>query len=400
MEWNDGSDDDQYPVAPVPSNERAWRHPSEIGQAQWTRTEPPLTIGRGLVAATTTLGGLLTIAVAWAMWPSTGAGVTALSTVVSVANAPARVAAPSLTTSSVGLTEAIPTSALVVPSSTLAAPQSTLASATTTIVQVATTQPAALTPVETASAGTLPRAAAVTADNGEVIIVTTAAAVSNRETLQVTFDGSTAVDATVVFVDQRAGIAVLSADIAVIADVPQLLVGAVPTDSTFVTTLAGDGASLDLVADDAGVLWIADWASSTTNATTAEGMPLIDEAGALVGLCTHKGDGMVLVRIDQLTSLHVPAQLSSTPRMGVVLGGSAADALTIEFVEPGGAASTADLRVSDVIIAVDNIPVLTQSELDTALKGRSPGDTIAVTVRRASTTVTAPVTLTFDSAAL
>jgi len=254
--------------------------------------------------------------------------------------------------------------------------------------------------VETAPRGTLPRAAVVAGDNGDVILVTTAAAVSNRESLQVTFDGSTAVDAAVVFVDQRAGIAVLSADPAMIADIPRLVVGAVPTDSTFVTALAGDGASLDLVADDAGSLWIADWASSNTSATTAEGTPLIDEAGALVGLCTHQGNGMVLVRIDQLSSLHVPEQFRGAPRMGVVLDGAAADALTIDFVEPDGAAASAGLRVGDVIVAVDNIPVLTQSQLDTALKGRRPGDTIAVTVRRNSSTLTAPVTLTFTTTAL
>ena len=400
MEWNDGSDDEQYPVAPVPSHERAWRHPSEIGQAQWTRTEPPLTIGRGLVAATTTLGGLLTVAVAWAMWPSTGAGVTAISTVVSGANAPVTADAPSLTTSSVGLAEAIPTSSMVAPPSTLAAPQTTSANTTITSVQVAPTQPSTPVSVEIAPDGTLPRAAAVTIDNGDVILVTTAAAVSNREALQVTFDGSTAVDAAVVFVDQRAGIAVLSADPAVVADVPQLLVGAVPTDSTFVTALEGDGASLDLIADDSGSLWIADWSSTSTSATTAEGTPLIDAAGALVGLCTHQGEGMVLVRIDQLSGLHVPAQAGSTPRMGVVLAGTAAETLTIDFVEPGGASASAGLQAGDVIVAVDNIPVLTQTDLDTALKGRSPGDTIAVTVRRASITMTAPVTLTFSTAAL
>ena len=40
----------------------------------WTHTEPPLAIGRGLLITTGAIGGLLSLAVLWAMLPSAGRG--------------------------------------------------------------------------------------------------------------------------------------------------------------------------------------------------------------------------------------------------------------------------------------------------------------------------------------
>ena len=63
----------RYPDAPLPRHERAWRHPSEIGEATWRSSEPPLAVGRGLLVTTGAIGALLALAVLWAMLP-TGAG--------------------------------------------------------------------------------------------------------------------------------------------------------------------------------------------------------------------------------------------------------------------------------------------------------------------------------------
>ena len=71
---DDAFDEGSYPPAPLPAHERAWRHPSEVGRAVWVHAEPPLTIGRGLLVTTGAIGGLLSLAVLWAMLPSAGRG--------------------------------------------------------------------------------------------------------------------------------------------------------------------------------------------------------------------------------------------------------------------------------------------------------------------------------------
>jgi S1-C subfamily serine protease len=399
VEWNDGTDDDQYPIAPVPTHERAWRHPSEIGQAQWTRTEPPLTIGRGLVAATTTLGCLLAVAVVWAMWPATGGGVTAISTVVSTVVVPAAQSEPSPTTSSVGLIEAASSTSFAPPRATSAGPVTTAPAPATTAPRRIPPQSSVPASVETVPAAALPRAAAVSV-NGDLLLVTTALAVADRRELLVTFDGFGAVNASVVVVDQRSGLAVLAAEPAAIAGVTQLVVGTGPTDLTPVKAFSAESTELDLVADESGLLWVAGWSSPQAPVDTPEGMPLVDEAGALVGLCSHRGDGMVLVKVDLLTDLLVQ-QIGPTPSwMGVVLDSTAAGPLTIGFVEPDGPAALAGLRSGDVIVAVDNIPMLTQADLDAALDGRQPGDEVSVSVRRDASTVTARIVLAATTAAL
>ncbi len=81
----DGVDpnEEEYPEAPVPQHERIWRHPSELGEAMWQRSEPPLAIGRGLLITSGAIGGLLALAVLWAMLPTNaGGGATAFSTEV------------------------------------------------------------------------------------------------------------------------------------------------------------------------------------------------------------------------------------------------------------------------------------------------------------------------------
>ena len=61
-----------YGPAPLPAHERRWRHPSEIGQAAWVLTEPPVAIGRGLLVTTGAIGCMLGIAVLWLLVPVGG----------------------------------------------------------------------------------------------------------------------------------------------------------------------------------------------------------------------------------------------------------------------------------------------------------------------------------------
>src|SRR5438128_2215925 len=45
-----------------------------MGESMWQRTEPPLSIGRGLLVTSGAIGGLLALAVLWAMLPTNAGG--------------------------------------------------------------------------------------------------------------------------------------------------------------------------------------------------------------------------------------------------------------------------------------------------------------------------------------
>ncbi len=70
-EWDEEPD---YPHAPLPAHERTWRHPSEQGATAWTRSEPPLVVGKGLSVATGTVGAVLAIGLLWLMVPHDNRG--------------------------------------------------------------------------------------------------------------------------------------------------------------------------------------------------------------------------------------------------------------------------------------------------------------------------------------
>jgi len=58
-----------------------------------------------------------------------------------------------------------------------------------------------------------------------------------------------------------------------------------------------------------------------------------------------------------------------------------------------GSAATAGLKVGDVIVQIDNIPVTNVQSLGNALLSKSPGDTVAVKIYRGSQQMTVNVTL-------
>ena len=71
-EFDDESDDVIYPAAPIPPHERTWRHPSEMGEAAWVRSEPPVHIGRGLLVTSGAIGSALGVAVLYLLAPAGG----------------------------------------------------------------------------------------------------------------------------------------------------------------------------------------------------------------------------------------------------------------------------------------------------------------------------------------
>ena len=56
--------------------------------------------------------------------------------------------------------------------------------------------------------------------------------------------------------------------------------------------------------------------------------------------------------------------------------------LHITYVEPGSAADVAGLLVGDILLSVENIPVTSGDELDTALSSCVPGDSIQLLIYR------------------
>lgn len=78
--------------------------------------------------------------------------------------------------------------------------------------------------------------------------------------------------------------------------------------------------------------------------------------------------------------------------MGVSGGGAAVVAVVPGFPAEGA------LEVGDVIVAVDGAPVRFSDELVDAVRSRSPGTTVVLTVQRAEETLEVPVTLADDGA--
>ncbi|MBM3656925.1 MAG: PDZ domain-containing protein, partial [Actinobacteria bacterium] len=65
----------------------------------------------------------------------------------------------------------------------------------------------------------------------------------------------------------------------------------------------------------------------------------------------------------------------------------------IATVQPGSPAEKADIRIGDIVLAVDGEPVNGQAGLVAAIRDRNPGDTIAVELVRDKARVTVSATL-------
>jgi S1-C subfamily serine protease len=209
-----GNPSGHYSPAPLPAHERVWRHPSEVGQAQWSSSEPPLAIGRSLGVAAATLAVLLGGAVLWTLVP-TGAQPSAVpiqpGTSISPAPAPAGANEPSAFAdpSSAGATS--PATAQLTPtaqgdSSTAMAPSATMKVEPTKVPQPTTTA----APRTQANPRPAASAAPVAVGVGDgTLLVTTAQAMAGSADA-VLLDGTGGeVAAKLLLVDQQSGLAIL-----------------------------------------------------------------------------------------------------------------------------------------------------------------------------------------------
>lgn len=98
----------------------------------------------------------------------------------------------------------------------------------------------------------------------------------------------------------------------------------------------------------------------------------------------------VLVTADQI----LRTGKAQYPVIGVsVTGTEEQDGAAVKEINDGTPAADSDLRVGDVIIAVDGIPVSDQTDVIVAIRTHVPGDTVQLTVRRGGKNLTIGVGL-------
>ncbi len=365
---DDVPDSRAYPPAPLPAHERQWRHPSEVGRAVWTHTEPPITIGRGLLVTTGAIGGLLSLAVLWAMLPSAGRGGQAAPTVVtSRANDPSSsvITVRPATLVATSLDSRVPSNS---PAQTgpLSAPASGDSTTTTLDRPQGTVGTQGSELVET------PVAVGI----GDSLVITTARAVRGRTSMTVTGADGQQHDATVLMVDTHLGLAVLSADPA--ATVTAYGIGPAASPGDVVTVMGATPASASVGVDALGRLTLDSWAGKV-----AEGTPVVNADGLLVGMCSHGSSGPELVSVANVGAMLPPTKPQATPWLGVHVVANDQGVPTIDAVDPNGPAAAVGLVPGDVIVAVDGTAVPSVDQLKMAIAGHVPTDAITLTVTHA-----------------
>jgi S1-C subfamily serine protease len=374
VDRSEGDDEELYPSAPVPAHERGWRHPSEIGQAAWANSEPPLTIGRGLSAATGAVGALLAIAVLWAVVPTVISTTTAVY-LVDTSRVPATTTSAATATTidpGTGTTSGTSPSVTTPPQSTTPGATTTLPSSTIDTQHDPHTDTAATYQIEQASPR-LPNAVAV-AIAGGTLVLTTANAVTRGDNVALMMDNGNSEPAHVIMVDNRDGLAVLTAEAPMSVGALHLADTVTKGDVlTFVgeqrlTVTVGDGGSIDPA-----------WA----HAQVREGTPVLNQRGELVAMCSRGDDGMRVVMLVKLTALRAAIAAEAASRtvwLGVTLD-QQPDSLRITTVAMKGPAANAGITAGDTIVAIDGSTVGSRSHLAEILHKHHPGDTVRVTVR-------------------
>jgi hypothetical protein len=302
----------EYPLAPVPAHERRWRHPSELGQAAWVQSERPVGLGRGLMITTGAIGCILGLAVVWLMVPGP-------------ANSPA--AAPTVTRSDLALpttasfgfaatTEPDTIAPGTVAETTIGVPRTTAAAITTLQAPITsvTASPATATPsslvmvlpaedlptntvwLTSDAEGTESAVAVLVGDSP--FAITTATAVGSEETVMVTLESGSTAELAVVSTDET--FAYIEPD------------ESLRTFGFAAAAPAVQGDDLTVLDDEQFVFTFGDDTLDRLDpAAIAEGTPVVNEQGALVGLCTRASGRVDLVPIVDALG-HTPAGDTST----------------------------------------------------------------------------------------
>jgi S1-C subfamily serine protease len=352
-----------------------------MGQHAWASSEPPLTIGRGLTAATGAIGGVLAVAVLWTMLPThagRSAGVSVRSTVA--------------------------TTAIVMPSSAALSPSTSDRPATTVTTVPATsntqaavapsTDPLPLAPlptyaVEQQGSITVSLGAVAVAVSDGGLVITTAGAVEAGDVVDLRLPDGGTEQAHVLLVDQRSGLAVLA------HDAPSMKSFTVASGMQPGEVLSFYGsAQVTAVVQADGTI---DTSTLDPSVDTAmpEGTPVVNQRGELVALCSHGERGPLLVSLAGLDQLRRALATGAADKVwvGVMLGNDPAAGLVVDTLDPAGPAADAGIQVGDRIISVDGVAMADTAQLGAVLASHAPGDTITLAVQRAGVQVSIAVVL-------
>jgi S1-C subfamily serine protease len=340
----------------------------------WTHTEPPITIGRGLLITTGAIGGLLSIAVLWAMLPSAGRGGFAAPTVVaSTAN----------DLESTVITARPDT--LVASSVAVHLPSTTLRTGSTNppTSDPVTSATIAQEPDTVASQGSeLVESTPVAVGVGDSLVITTARAVRGRTSITLTGNDGQPHEATVLMVDRDRGIAVLSSDAA--GSTTSYGIGPAANAGDVVTVMGSTPMSANVSVKADGHLTLDTWGDSTP-----EGTPVVNSSGQLVGICSHGSSGNELVSVASVAGMVAPAKPTPpAPWLGVRVATNVNGALAVDFVSPDGPSAAVGLAVGDIITKIDGKPVASKDELKAAIATHAPDDVVTLTVTHADQTST------------
>lgn len=348
VERGEGFDDDAYPVAPVPKHERSWRHPSEVGQQVWVHTEPPMTVGRGVLVSVVAMGGLLVVGALWVVLSANagtfarrnapnaeplaagaastltqdpwGAAPTFVMETLAVepewASAPDE--GPEATDAPTPPTEAIlvaateadaapatepaatPATAAFPPEGTSPAPEatgstgSTDTTAPTTIVAVGQADASAIGPTLNTMAVRDPgteAAFAVPVDDGSLAVALSASSRPGDAVALTTADG-TRVNGVVIAVGEP-GVALISLG-STVADA--MVAGDAPVPGANLRSGDDDGEQIAVLSVDPDALRL-------KVAACRPGAPLVDEQNRLVGFCTRRAGNAALATSAVLAAL-------------------------------------------------------------------------------------------------
>ena len=226
---------------------------------------------------------------------------------------------------------------------------------------------------------------------GDSLIVTTARAVEGRTSITLTDANGQAHDATVLMVDAHLGLALLSANAAAMTTSYGIGPEASPGDT--VTIMGATPTSATVSVDADGHLTLDGWADST-----AEGTPVVNADGQLVGICSHGSSGPVLVSVANVGAMLPAAKPTKVASwMGLHITADDQGALVIDRVADDGPSATAGIVVGDVITAVDGVAVTSVDQVKAAIVAHVPDDVVTLTLTHADQT-TADIAVTVGTA--
>jgi putative serine protease PepD len=250
--------------------------------------------------------------------------------------------------------------------------------------------------------------------SAEGYIVTNNHVVAEGDDITITFSDGSEESATIVAADPTRDLAVLKVDR---NDLQPLAVGN-SDDLQLGDQLIAVGYALDLTGEPsvtAGILSAKDRTITEENGEqlvnllqtdTAinpgnSGGPLLNGRGEVVGINTaiagqaqNIGFAIAITPVMDVIGALQSGTVPDRALMGVTTQpATEGDGAEILEIAPSSGAADSDLRVGDVVIALDGDPIDTPADLGVAIAKHQPGDEVSVTVDRNGTTLDIAVTL-------